>query len=50
MLAFVIPFALIFINRRKSQVHPQMSREMSDVEPKDDISIVNVVAKDVSKN
>ena len=32
MLAFVIPFALTFINWRKSQVSPEVSREMSDVE------------------
>lgn len=33
MSAFVIPFALIFINCRKSQVSPMVPREMSDVEP-----------------
>ena len=34
MFAFLIPFALIFINREKSRVSPIVSREMKDKEAK----------------
>ena len=34
MFAFLIPFALIFINREKSRVSPIVSREMKDKESK----------------
>ena len=46
MLAFVIPFALIFINRKKSEVSPVVSKEMSDVEPTTTDPSTNVTAKD----
>ena len=50
MLAFVIPFALIFIKRRKSQVHPQVSTKMSDVEATNGTSKATVIAKDEGLN
>lgn len=46
MLAFVIPFALIFIKRRKSKVHSQVSTKMSDVEATNGTSKAIVIAKD----
>lgn len=32
MVAFFIPFALIFINRRKNRVHPTAEKEAREVE------------------
>lgn len=46
MLAFVITFALIFINREKSQVSLVVSKEMSDVESTTTDPSTNVTAKD----
>ncbi|PFX23335.1 Monocarboxylate transporter 8 [Stylophora pistillata] len=46
MLAFIIPFALIFINGRKSQVSPQVSREKDDVEATNTVPSAKVIAKD----
>ena len=44
MFAFLIPFALIFINRRKSRVIPIVTREMKDQKVKCTAPRADVVA------
>ena len=44
MFAFLIPFALIFINRRKSRVTPMVTREMKDQNVKCTAPRADVVA------
>ena len=47
MFAFLIPFALIFINRRKSRVTPMVTREMKDQNVKCTAPRADLVANNV---